>query len=419
MNSFTMNLGLKRRALSSLLLGFAMILSMGTLWAQGEERQLERATESVQELMGFRLQAALKAAQDRKEWSPDKVAELDELGGKAIGEFLDKHPVKRRPRGRVSFGPEPFIHEGFATFLESDMLAKALQPDDLKALTFEHITRQERVTAALADLIQLLVKRGLCLSEPDAQALREVCREAAEKQLDEGWKAPYRMYHLSGEVPKTFARLLKRSGLHKILEGERLAIFKEIAQEGRTPLHDHFLEVEFLLAEMEDATKARKLLRGCADSLIHQNGAKPQVDNNRLGPVSRLEKNDFWNLMLKHVLGLAKDQDLPELPSRSSESMVGLRSEYLLAILDSQAYLSASQLEELEPLILQFVKREGTHWRSGTLDALLLPNALAMNADGILDSTVKQGRGSGARVKALRTGLAEACTPQQKELLDV
>ncbi len=99
--------------------------------------------------------------------------------------------------------------------------------------------------------------------------------------------------------------------------------------------------------------------------------------------------------------------------------MVGLRSEYLLAILDSQAYLSASQLEELEPLILQFVKREGTHWRSGTLDALLLPNALAMNADGILDSTVKQGRGSGARVKALRTGLAEACTPQQKELLDV
>lgn len=416
------------RPLAGILLCLAMALCMGPLGALGrpglpgvqdKKGQLERASQTAQELIGFRLQAAVQAAGERKKWSPEKVAELSEKGTKAVEGFLDKHPVKQRPRGQISFGEEPFLYEDFGSFLVGDSLAAALGPEEIQALWFEYESRQDAVAAALTDLIQALVERGLCLDKATSDGLHAVYRKAAEKQLDEGWAAPYRVFFVRGEQPKTFTLLLQKAGLAKVLTGKRQEIFKQIADEGRSALHDYFLETEFVLLGMEDTEGPRKLLRGCGDSLAHRNGAVPRLEVDKLGPYKELKKDKFWNLMLKNVLGLTKEDALPEFPSRGDKPLKELRTKYLLTILDSLSYLSEGQLADLLPLITKYSEREGSSWNRGLLKGLLLPTALAMNPDGMLDASVKEARGSGARTKALRTGLAEACTPQQKELLDV
>ncbi|MCP5022347.1 MAG: hypothetical protein GY930_11295 [bacterium] len=410
------------RPFAGILLCMAMALCMGpleTLGAQDKKGPLERASKTAQELIGFRLQAAVQAAGERKKWSPEKVAELSEKGTQAVEGFLEKHPVKQRPRGRISFGEEPFLYEDFGTFLAGDSLAAALGPEEVQALVFEYESRQETVAVALTDLIQALVERGLCLDEATSQGLHAVYRKAAENQLDEGWAAPYRFFSIEGEEQKTFPLLLQKAGLTKALTGKRQEIFKQIANDGRSVLHDYFLETEFVLLAMEDSAGPRRLLRGCGDSLAHRGGAAPKVGAEKLGPYKDLKKDKFWNLMLKNVLGLTEAQALPEFPSRMEKPMRELRTQYLLAILDSQAFLSEQQLADLLPLITKYIGREGSSWNRGLLKGLLLPTALAMNPDGMLDVSVKEARGSGARTKALRTGLAEACSPQQKELLDV
>ncbi len=410
------------RPLAGILLCLAMALCMGSLGALGiqdKKGRLERVSDTVSELIGFRLQAVLQVAGERKQWSPEKVAELGEKGTKAVEGFLEKHPVKQRPRGQISFGEEPFLYEDFGTFLAGDSLAAALGPEEIKALVFEYESRQEAVVVALADLIQALVERGLCLDKATSDGLHAVYRKAAEKQLDDGWAAPYRTFFIAGEQPKTFPLLLQKAGLAKALTGKRQEIFKQIADKGRSSLHDYFLEAEFVLLGMEDSEGPRRLLRGCGDSLAHRDGASPRMEADKLGPYKELKKDKFWNLMLKNVLGLTEAQALPEIPSRIEKPMRELRTQYLLSILDSQAYLSEQQLADLLPLMKKFTEREGSSWNKGVLSGLLLPRALAMNPDGMLDASIKDARGSGARTKALRTGLAEACSPQQKELLDV
>lgn len=394
---------------------------------QDGDTKLERTNARIDELFRFRIGLLLKDLGRSTGLSEEELVAARERLCAESDEWRAEHPAKLVNAPAFAWTAPPYEFEPFPMLLESDgwaeAIGEALPTEAASTLESRLDERRGAVFDSLVELLEARVGHGLCLHPAENLLLRPVLEEAAAELMEDSLvQADTQNYYYGTEPKDALLELFEDAGLAGALGGERRAIYEEIVRKDRrTDLHEWWLEIEYLIHGRDDTPGLRELLRGAADAILHRDGDEPSASRARLRPGKpNSKKAKRWDEVLRGVLNLGDEVDLDELPNRTRDPIEVRRVPYLFAVLDQRACFSEEQRADLLPLIEELVDVEPARRGGGTgMDPdLLLPAYFRVGPEGMLRQGENQMNQPSTKVKSKVQAFYEACTEDQRDVLD-
>ena len=349
-------------------------------------------------------------------------ADFEFEGRKALGTFLENHPVKLGRKGGMESGPAPIKHAKYGEFLAGAecqaLLDENLSKQQAQEFRAAIARRRSGLRQALIVFMDAHLAKGVGLSSQERKDLKEALGNAADSCFESGFVQLPNAQIGKRVQAHSIESHLKKSGFLNALSEPRAEILRRFMKKGRTKLDDFYLEIEFLRLEHGLPQEKVDLLRGWAITELTRGGKTIKFRAGKedwLASRTRIRGNRFWNKLVKTTLELGPEEELPSLPMREELLPEKARAALLVAILDYRAVLTTEQRDGLTPLLEKYVDR---HERSDRKQqSLSFPKAFGLQVDGELSPALLRGTSSSVSIRSYVSTVRETLTPLQRTAL--
>ena len=386
------------------------------------DSRMLRASDELQILFEGRIALMFDEVNKSFPLEAEAIREFKDQTEEAVVQFFADHELKygrEDPWGRY---PKPVLYEPFDSFLGSDVWSQVFQAnlsEEAQSLWLER--REERkssVVTSLAHLLRAEVTRSYCIPEEEHADLDPFTTVAAQAQLEIGLIGETNSIIFNNKMPDPMFDRVSDARIEEGLSPARAELHRSIKQEGRSSYHDYCFEVEALLPGGADDERLRSLLYGCADAIAYRDGGTPQQLNYRLATSGKTERDSYWERTLTGLLDLDEDFDFETLPSRSKAGVYAARTEFFLAVIDERAILSKDLKDSLRPLLKEFVVEEYSRESVYRPVKPQFPDSFGVAEDGTLGAKGDAAQSLSTKQKSKVTALRDACSQQQRDVLD-